>query len=57
MITKVEALVKKKYLIAEEKKEICKKKQKFLSILNTKLAEDYGVKKICISNILKQSSK
>ncbi|CAG8797978.1 305_t:CDS:1, partial [Cetraspora pellucida] len=54
MLTKVPS-VKRKHLTAEEKKEICKKKRKFLSILNSELALDYGVKKTCISDILKQS--
>ena len=49
--------VKRKHLTAKEKKEICEKKQKFSSILNSELALDYSVKKTCISDILKQSDK
>ncbi|CAG8791163.1 923_t:CDS:2, partial [Dentiscutata erythropus] len=58
IITKANMLpVKRKHLIAEQKKEICEKKLKFLFILNNKIAVKYGVKKTYISDILKQSSK
>ncbi|CAG8838641.1 42929_t:CDS:2 [Gigaspora margarita] len=49
--------VKRKHLSAEQKKEICKKKRRFPSILNNELAKEYGVQKTCISDILKQSPK
>ncbi|CAG8628759.1 16359_t:CDS:2, partial [Cetraspora pellucida] len=42
MVTKTKASVKRKHLMAEEKKKICEKKRKFLSILNNELAEDYA---------------
>ncbi|CAG8805327.1 19889_t:CDS:2, partial [Cetraspora pellucida] len=41
----------------KKRNKFVKQKRKFPSILNSELALDYGVKKTCISDILKQSDK
>src|SRR4051812_49998952 len=49
--------VKRKHLSAAEKKELCLKKQKYPTILNSELAKDFGVGESCVSQILRTSTK